>query len=419
MNRFQLLPAIFLAANVYGQSVSLKGQVLTVSGAPVSGAICQFKINPAKTSTDASGNFDFANSTVGIRKAEGYRVSMAAHGRDLSLNLDRSDRVAVDLFGISGKFLRNVVDADLGAGLHTLALMTPEGSNSLYLVRVRMGSQTAWHKLTLQGGIASITDAASASVTALSKSSAAADSLFCTSPDFKGGLAHINGRTVSSYSGTVNLRMFSTDPAWAAQCAMPVSFNFDGTAGATKYKQMIADPAGTEQEVLMEVCQATFKKANQPKKYTSYVANIKSGAGGQVAATGGNSLGFSTEYIANQPSTYAGWYELLGVQTHEATHSYQAYYNTTGASGFGEAMPDAVRALNGFFKWPTGTRCTGSFTDVYQTGGKYWYFIEMKHPGFLTSIWQSTAGDISTRVQTITGESLSAMVSECQTKGMP
>ena len=109
----------------------------------------------------------------------------------------------------------------------------------------------------------------------------------------------------------------------------------------------------------------------------------------------------------------------MGVQTHEAVHSYQAYYNTTGASGFGEAMPDAVRALNGFFKWPTGTKCSGSFTDVYQTGGKYWYFIEMKHPGFITTVWQQNTGDITTRVQSITGESLSAMASECQTKGMP
>jgi hypothetical protein len=56
---------------------------------------------------------------------------------------------------------------------------------------------------------------------------------------------------------------------------------------------------------------------------------------------------------------------------------------------------------------------------VYQTGGKYWYFIEMKHPGFLTSVWQQTAGDISARVQSITGESLANLASECQTKGMP
>jgi hypothetical protein len=417
-----LFPALMLAAGIpcaVAQMVTIQGTVLSVSGAPVSGAVCQFKGIANKATTDASGKYDFTGSSTSIR-AEGYGVSMAAQGRQLVLNLDKGENVAVDLFGVSGRMIFNVAAGAMSAGPHSLSLIAPSGAEQLFLVRIRIGSQIAWHKLTLQGGFASITDVSSATLTRpLAKTEAIYDSLFCTSPDFHGGLAHINGRTVTSYSGTANFRMFSSDAAWKKQCSMPIAFNYDNTSGATKYKQIIADPLATEQEVLMEVCQSTFKLATQPKKYADYIANIKAGAGGQVAATGGNTLGFSTEYIDGQPNNYAGWWELVGVQTHEAVHSYQAYYNTTGADGFGEAMPDAVRALNGFFKWPTGTKCTGSFTDVYQTGGKYWYFIEMKHPGFLTSVWQKPTGDISDRVQQITGESLSAMVSECQTMGMP
>ena len=104
---------------------------------------------------------------------------------------------------------------------------------------------------------------------------------------------------------------------------------------------------------------------------------------------------------------------------HEGVHSYQPYYQTEGAAGFGEAVPDAIRALTGLFRWPTGTKCTASYTDNYQDGGKYWYFIEQKHPGFLNKVYKLTAGDISVRVKQVTGENLESLVTECKTKGMP
>jgi hypothetical protein len=420
MKSIIFVSALFLISKLSAQTVTTQGTVLSVSGAPIAGATCQFKGISNKAITDAAGKYNFAGSTVAIRKLTGYHLSTATRGSQLIVSLDQNNFLAIDLFSLSGSLVRNLIKTNFGEGRHVLDMGSVHGSNQLYLLRVRLGHEIAWHKFSIQGGFASITDNASAiQPSALAKTAEAPDSLFCTVPNFHGGLANINGRAVTTYAGTQNFRMFSADIAWKTQCSMPITFNYDNTSGATKYKSMIADPIGTEQEVLMEVCQSTFKLATQPRKYTTYVANIKSGAGGSVAATGGNTLGFSTEYIASQPTTYSGWWEILGVQTHEAVHSYQAYYSTTGASGFGEAMPDAVRALNGFFKWPTGSRCSGGFTEAYQTGGKYWYFIEMKHPGFLTSIWQTPTGDISTRVQQITGESLSAMVTECQTKGMP
>jgi hypothetical protein len=412
------IATMFSVSLGWSQTVTIKGTVLGISGEPIQGATCQFRNLSNKAVTDAQGKFDFANTTA-IRHPAGYSLSMASQGRMISVDLERPGRVALDLFNLSGRFLRSVADEEMSAGKHLLPFAPPAGSRQLYLLRVRAGSETAWHKLAIQDGFASLTSMESAAMAAPLAKAAATDSLFCTEPGHYGGLTKINGRAINSYTGTYDLRMFSSDPAWKAQCGMPITFNFDNSAGVARYKQLIPDWVATEAEVLIEVCQATFKKPNQPKKYATYVANIKSGAGGSVAATGGNTLGFSTEYIAGQPNNYSGWWELVGVQVHEAVHSYQAYYNTQGADGFGEAMPDAVRALTGFFNWPKGTKCTGSYKDVYQTGAKYWYFIEMKHPGFLTSVWQQTSGDISTRVQSITGESLSSLASECQTKGMP
>jgi hypothetical protein len=420
MKHLSAAALLLTATIVQAQSINISGTVLSVSGAPIAGATCQFRTASNKAVTDAQGKYAFSGG-VGLRPSQDYAIALQSRDRGLLLTLDRAERVALDLFSVEGRLVRNLADRDMPAGSHALDLAAPGGAQRLFLLRVRLGAETSWHKLAFQNGAAILSEGRRASGEtgrALAKA-VATDSLFCTEPGHHGGLAKINGRAINAYSGTFNFRLFSSDKAWAAQCAMPITFNFDNTPGAAKYKGMIADPVATEQEILMEVCQSTFKLAAQPKKYATYVANIKAGAGGQVAATGGNTLGFSTEYINDQPTTYAGWWEILGVQTHEAVHSYQAYYNTTGASGFGEAMPDAVRALNGFFKWPTGTKCTGSYQDVYQTGGKYWYFIEMKHPGFLTSVWQQSQGDISARVQSITGESLSAMASECQTKGMP
>ncbi len=82
-------------------------------------------------------------------------------------------------------------------------------------------------------------------------------------------------------------------------------------------------------------------------------------------------------------------------------------------------MPDAVRALTGFFLRLTGTKCSGDIITTYQTGGKYWYFMEMKNPGFLTSVWKLTSGDLSSRVQQVTGGSMSSMADECKATGMP
>jgi hypothetical protein len=417
MSKRLLIAAILGASAASAQTVTITGTVHSISGAPIQGAVCQFKGITNKAVTDAAGKFSFSGS-VGIRQAEGYTIAMASQGRRLAVKLEQPGRIALDLFDLSGKRLHTLADREMAAGSHSLEFAPPRGSHQLYILRFRMGTEVAWHKVAIQNGIASLTGVASASVAApLSKTGAAMDSLFCTEASHHGGLARINGRAVATYAGNYGIRMFSSDPAWKAQCAPPMTFNFDNSPGVAKFKTMIPDWVGTEHEVLMEVCQATFKKATQPRKYASYIANIKNSSG--VANTGGNTLNFNADYIDGQPTTYAGWLEIVGVLVHEAVHSYQAYYNTAGAAGFGESMPDAVRALTGFFKWPKGTKCTGSYADAYQTGGKYWYFIELKHPGFLTTVWQQTAGDIATRVEAITGESLTSLSNECKTTGMP
>lgn len=412
MKRNACVLILAAAAILPAQTVTLNGTARTVSGDPIAGAACRLRTAGNTAVTDAKGHYDFSGS-ASARAPQGYAVAVEARGGMLALRLDRSARAGLELFSVDGKRLRVLLDGTLPAGLHHFDLGAAGAGRSLLLLRVRIDANSQWHKVTLDGGIAAISGPGAAG--ALAKEDAA-DSLYCTHADYNGGMAHINGRRVTALTGTQDFRMFSGDPAWKV-CSPPITFTFDSSPGVARYKQLIPDWVATEQEVLMEVCQSVFKLPSQAKKYSDYLADVKTDNG--VAATGGNHLFFNSGYIANQPNSYSGWWEVVGVQTHEAVHSYQPYYSTTGADGFGEAMPDAVRALNGFFSWPRGKKCTGAFTDAYQDGGSYWYYIEMKHPGFLTSIWQKKTGDISARVQEITGESLSDLVSQCKTTGMP
>lgn len=433
---FQFLLLAVSAA--LAQQATLKGVVLTMTGKPIANATVQFKGLTAKTMTDAQGRYDFANP-VGVRKVEGYHLRMQPREGGLVLDLDRRERISIELFSLSGQRIRQVADGVYPAGISSFDLKeTGNGamkSGRVFLVKVAMGGRVGWHKLTTEGELAVMTGSGESSGltqgtwedqgSALSKSSATSDSLYITHPLYHGGMAAINGRMVTSYAGTQNFRMFSSDKGWDV-CAPAFDFKFDQSPGALYYQKIMKGPAATNQEALREVCQSIWTlPADVPanERFKTYTANINAGVTTDVASTtlNGPELNFNVGYINDQKGNgdAAAWYELVGVLVHEGTHSYQPYYDTPGAEGFGEAMPDAVRALTGFFKWPTGAKCTGSFTGYYQEGGRYWYFIEQKHPGFLNGIYKLTNGDISTRVQQVTGESLSSMVSECQTKGMP
>jgi Peptidase of plants and bacteria len=394
--------------------VTLTGYVRTYAGLPLAGATVKLVTLNRRVTTDAQGHYDFSAAAI-QSGTQTSNFTLKEQSGQLSLNLDKGDKVSVEIFNLAGKSLNTLVDQYLPAGNNVLELGALGNLNQMCVAKIQTGSETSWYKMSLHGSFVAISEAYShTNNAALFKTSAAAvaDSLSVTLTGYFGGLMGTNGRKISSTTGVKNFRLFSTDASWNV-CAPKVTFNYDNSAGATYYKQVIADPQATEQEVQREVCQSIWQQASEVgNKYTTYIADITSQSG--VANTGGNTLNFSTDYINGKP-----WYEIVGVQMHEANHSYQPYYTTTGADGFGEAMPDAVRALTGFFMWPPGTKCSGGYTQVYQGGGQYWYYIEMKHPGFIHGIYKLTAGDISVRVQTVTGEALSSMATQCETTGMP
>jgi hypothetical protein len=414
--------ALLLAGNSFAQA-TVSGQVRSTIGVPIKGATVKLVTLNLTRTTDDSGNYDFS-TLVGTlpysQKPEHPAWSIVARGGQMAITVVHEEKFSIEMFDCSGKLIRTFLDRQLAPGRYTVDVANVDNSNQMYLVKIRAGSTTVCCKYAPNIGM-NIAQSLMSINPMLAKTGTvtAADSMVVMHPNYWGGLDAINTRKVSSTAGTQDFRMFPFDTSATGWFASKMNFIFTpDTPGVSYYKQKVPDYQYEEQETQREVEQCLWRlPADVPsgKKYATYNCNVNGTVTTGVAATGGNTLSLNPGYCNNKP-----WWEILGVQHHEMVHSYQQYYNTTGAAGFGEAIPDAIRALCGFFYWPAGTKCSGGFAGTYQTGGKYWYYIELKHPGFIYKVMNAPqTDDISVRVQTITGESLSSLCTECETSGMP
>lgn len=417
---------LFLTANASAQA-TVSGQVRTMTGVPIKDATVKLVTLNLTRTTDDSGKYDFSVPVGVLSRSNALQnasYSINANGKQIILSMIRNEKVTIELFDLSGRRLRMIAYGSLQQGSHHFALDASVMNSKLCLIKIQVGAAASYHKVAfLNNAIIGFSDNRSSNMNDMLLSKAlsitAADSIVVTHPNYWGGLDAINTRKISATTGTQNFRMFSNDTSATGWFASKMNFIFTpDTVGVSYYKNKVPDYAFEEQETQREIQQCLWAlPADVPsnKKWATYNCNVNATITTGVAATGGNTLSLNPGYCNNKP-----WWEILGVQHHEMVHSYQQFYNTTGADGFGEAIPDAIRALCGFFYWPTGSKCSGGFAGAYQTGGKYWYFIELKHPGFIYRVMNAPqTGDISSRVQTLTGESLSSMCTECETSGMP
>jgi hypothetical protein len=414
--------AVFLLNPGAFAQVTLHGTVRTMTGVPIAGATVQLITADMATTTDDSGCYDFMGAT-GVRpaaaKISGHSFALQSRSQQLFLDLNQSSKVTADLFDLSGRLVSRLVNSTLPRGENRIALGGLDRQSQMYLLKLQVGAASSYARITaLAGKVLSVSDAAGLALerATLAKSGAvfAADSIVVTHPDFDGGLDYINTRKVRADTGLQNFRMFAIEGWYASN--MNFIFTPD-KPGISYYKQMVSDYEATEQQVQRQIQQSIWRSPDEVpsnKKWATYNCNVNGNVTTGVASTGGNTLNFNPDYIDGK-----SWWEILGVQHHEMVHSYQPYYSTTGASGYGEAIPDAIRALCGFFYWPKGSKCSGGYDQAYQTGGKYWYFIELKHPGFIYEMYKRPNGDIATRVEDVTGETLSSLCAECESKGMP
>lgn len=411
-----------IALNTFSQ-VTVSGYVRTMTGVPIEGATVTLVNLSLSCKTNTDGFYDFSTAPV-INTVKKRDFSLTHHGNQLLLNLDSRAQVSVTLFNLSGKLIGTPLNKPLIKGRHQVTLRAAGRANQqLYLLRVTIGEKTAFYKMTVfHGVVASLSPAGSTGVgnpMVMTASRNAEDSMVVTHPQYCGGNASINTRRISETTGTQNFRMFSTDTSDTGWWASEMQFDFTPHhAGVDYYKEKVPDYVPVERWTQMEIQQSIWRYPSEipsNKKWATYKCNINANVSTSVASTGGNTLNFNPRYI-NRKSRW----EIIGVQHHEMVHSYHPFYNINGSNGFGEAMCDAIRCLTGYFYWPKGTKCRGGYQQAYQGGGKYWYFIELKHPGFFYEIYKrSSSTNIKTAVREITGESLDDLCDECESGGMP
>lgn len=402
--------------------VTVSGHVRTLAGDPIAGATVRLVTLGQNRLTNAEGFYDFGSGTSSIGSEPARGFSARAQGRTLRLELDAEEKVSVEIFDLAGKHLHTLAEGPLGRGSHSLPLEAPDLSRQLRLLKVQVGGQASWHRLAFGEGFATLTRHKEGSTALLAKMAfSAPDSIHVSHPSYDGGLVGIHARKVSNTTGVQNFRLVSTSTDWDIAMPAQVTFGFTHAAGSARFQQLVPQWNRDQRKVMYEVVQSLWRTPQEipaNKRHTRFTVNFPDCGG--VASASGTTINFCGPYVANQPNTRAGWIEVLGVLIHETMHTYQPYYAATGASGFGEAVPDAVRALTGYFPWrAAGSRCSGDIGAAYQAGGRYWLYMEYKHPGFLNRIYKITTGDISARVQQATGVSMSTLVSECQSQGMP
>lgn len=402
--------------------VTVNGYVRTLAGDPIQGATVKLVTLGQTRITDDKGFYDFGSNVSGLRPGPAMRHGLHAQGRSLEVRLESEEQVSLSLFDLSGKRVRSLLDGRLPMGKHVLPLGLPADTRQVLLLKAGLGDQVTWHRLAHWDGIASLSRQDAGSPAALAKSSLAPpDSINVTHPGYDGGLVGLNGRRVAATTGPQNFRLVSTSKDWDVAVPQQITFGFTHTGGSDRFKQLIPEYNRDQRRVMYEVVQSIWRTPQEipaNKRHTRFTVNFPDCGG--VASAGGTTINFCGPYVAGQANNRAGWLEVLGVLIHETMHTYQPYYNATGASGFGEAVPDAVRALTGYFSWGrSGSKCSGSYTEAYQTGGRYWLYMELKHPGFINRVYKINTGDIAARVQQATGQSLSSLVSECQATGMP
>jgi len=418
----------FLFASDLLAQATAHGYVRTMTGLPIANATVQLvTLNQIRVTND-SGYYDFAQQTPvhPFDARADQTFSLSSKAGKLYLGLDRKENISVSFFDLSGKLLNTIDARQYLPGIDPLNVPYAV-QNKTIVAKVDNGTVTSCFKFTMVGGdIVGLVAASSALPAAegMSKAHAAmaVDSICVTHANYGGGLDLISTRRIKADTGLNNFRMFSNDTSSTGWYASTMNFVFTpDSPGVSYYQQKVPDYKFEERQTQREIEQCFWRSpADVPtsKRYSTYTCNINGNSGvpsGDVATTGGNTLNFNPSYISGK-----SWWEIIGVQHHEMNHSYQPWYDMSGVSGFGESMPDCIRCLTGFFYWPAGTKCSGGINQAYQPGAHYWYFIELRHPGFIYGLYKLTSTtNIATAVQQVTGESLDTLCKQCEAQGMP
>ena len=161
MGKKQSIISLFVAAGIciagaQTTLVNLTGIVNDASsGNPIAGATVTLANNPSLTTTSsADGSFRLSGeATVGIRSHVGMdRSGMSLTGSELYLSvMENNTPIVVEVFNFKSERMRTILNQKVSAGRYNVNVAASGLSGGLYIVRARMGNQTAAFKMTALG----------------------------------------------------------------------------------------------------------------------------------------------------------------------------------------------------------------------------------------------------------------------------
>jgi glucosylceramidase len=280
---------------------------------PIQGAVVNLSASGLTSVTDKDGKYSFGSDvSVNSPHQAGQLLPMRLSGGNRLVFgvTDRPSTVRVDLYAVSGRLIRTILNRTLTEGNYQLDLTVASAASQACLLKVRLGNNTTVLRLAMVGRAAhaafGLTDIGQADAPSrAAKTSAAADTILAWAVGYATASLGIDNLT-----GTYDLTLQRVVPAGQAmvlqssQTADKVSqkpsltfVNDDGSAlptltvtPATTYQGIVGFGAAFTETSVFNLCSITPAKKNQ---VLNAFFNPYTGAGYTVCRVSINSCDFS------------------------------------------------------------------------------------------------------------------------------
>ncbi|MDB5105233.1 MAG: lam16B [Fibrobacteres bacterium] len=125
----------------------------TKTGNPVAGAKVMLTGNPSITTmTGSDGSYKLSGDAVALASLRNGKSEMSFKGNMLSFTVAGNNTpVTVDVYNLKSELVRNLVSRNASSGNYTVNASPAGLASGLYVVRARVGKQTASFKMTTLG----------------------------------------------------------------------------------------------------------------------------------------------------------------------------------------------------------------------------------------------------------------------------
>ncbi len=207
MIRMTVLLLIALVLTVSAVTVNLTGVISSSDGKAIPGAIVELSGQKMKDTTDAAGTYSFKSTEVAIShvyQAPMFKSVKLANGI-LSLSLNGSSSVKVELFDVHGKLISRELSITAAAGNYQLNLSNRNYASTTIIVKVSIDNTITSFQYLPIGNYSRQLERSSHNESerlVLSKTVAVLDTIIVSASGYLPA-----AKPISSFEGTVNITM--------------------------------------------------------------------------------------------------------------------------------------------------------------------------------------------------------------------